>query len=293
MALSYWRRRETQADAAAFLKPDPEDKNVSPYEMADYARSLGLEATVRVGGDMQRLKQLLAVGLPVIVETWFIPEPDDQMGHYRLLSGYDDRARQFTAQDSYHGPNIRLDYAAFDELWLVFNRVYLVVYPPGQRDKLNAILGDDVHDQAMYARALETAQAEALAPVPECVAYQECDDAIAFAWFNVGGNLAALGRPQDAASAYDQARVLGLPWRMLWYQFGPYETYYAVGRYDDVITLASATLYVVNNLEESYYWRGLAYQAQGNDDLARADFENALKYNPNFSAAAEALEGME
>ena len=34
MALSYWGRGETQYDAASVLKPDPEDKNVSPWEMA-------------------------------------------------------------------------------------------------------------------------------------------------------------------------------------------------------------------------------------------------------------------
>jgi len=293
MALSYFHQTETQADAAAFLKPDPEDKNVSPYEMAVYARSLELEATVRVGGDLERLKQLIAAGLPVVVETWFIPEPGDQMGHYRLLTSYDDEARQFTAHDSYNGPNVLLDYDAFDELWRVFNRVYLVVYQPFQARQLAAILGDDVDRQHAYASALETAQAEAANPNAECVAYEACTDGTAFAWFNIGSNLSALGRHQEAAAAYDQARLLGLPWRMLWYQFGPYESYHAVERYDDVVTLATVTLNITDNLEESHYWRGMALLAQGETDKARDDFKAALKYNPNFDAASRALESLQ
>lgn len=301
MALSYFDRTETQADAAAFLKPDPEDKNVNPHEMAAYARSLGLEATVRVGGDLSRLKQLITAGFPVVVETWFIPEPGDQMGHYRLLTGYDDEVHQFITQDSYNGPNVRPDYASLDELWRVFNRVYLVIYYPSQTDRLAAILGNDLDvrepqssdDRGMYTQALEVAQAEAANPSADCVAYEDCADGSAFAWFNVGSNLTALGRHQEAATAYDQARLLGLPWRMLWYQFGPYESYYAVGRYEDVITLATVTLNVVDNLEESHYWRARAYLAQGDTDRAHADLRAAVKYNPNFTAAAEILESLE
>jgi tetratricopeptide (TPR) repeat protein len=293
MALIYFDQAKTQADTAAFLKPDPEDKNVSPHEMAAYARSLGLEATVRVGGDLTRLKRLIAAGLPVIVETWFIPEPGDQMGHYRLLTGYDDEVRQLTAQDAYNGPNVGLDYDAFDELWRVFNRVYLVVYDPAQADQLAAILGEDVDDRTMYTRALETAQTEAANPSAACLAYEDCADGTAFAWFNVGSSLTALGRHQEAAAAYDQARLLGLPWRMLWYQFGPYESYYAVQRYDDVVTLATVTLNVVGNLEESYYWRGMAYLAQEKAGQARDDFKAAVKYNPNFAPAVEALGALE
>lgn len=293
MALLYFGQFGDQADAASFLKPDPEDKNVSPHELAAYAQSLGLSTQLRVGGDLARLKRLIAAGFPVVVETWFIPEPGDQMGHYRLLTGYDDNARHFIAQDSYNGPNVRLNYDALDELWRVFNRVYLVVYEPAQESELVAILGAELDDQVMYTRALETAQEEVINPSTECVAYEDCADSTAFSWFNVGTSLNAVGQHQDAAAAYDQARLLGLPWRMLWYQFGPYETYYAAGRFDDVITLATATLNVVDNLEESHYWRGMAFLAQGNAGRARADFEAAVKYNPNFSPASEALESLQ
>ncbi len=70
-----------------------------------------------------------------------------------------------------------------------------------------------------------------------------------FAWFNLGTSLAMLQDYPGAAAAYDQAfaQYANLsteerPWRMLWYQDGPYQAYYHAGRYQDVIDLANTTL---------------------------------------------------
>jgi tetratricopeptide (TPR) repeat protein len=293
MALSYWGRTETQYQVASILKPDSEDKNVSPWEMESYVRSLGLGAIVRVGGTLDRLKALVRAGLPPIAETWYVRDARDQLGHYRLIVGYDDVAQQFITYDSLHGPDVTIGYQEMDELWRVFNRTYLVVYAPEQWEALAAILGPDLNDAAMYERALETAQFETTNPPGSCVAYADCADWVTFSWFNVGSSLTSLGRHPEAVPAYDQARQLGLHYRMLWYQFGPYESYHAVGRYDDVITLADATLVTTNNLEESYYWRGMARLAQGDVDGARADFEAALRYHENWPPAVVALSEMD
>ncbi len=74
----------------------------------------------------------------------------------------------------------------------------------------------------------------------------------------------------------------------MWYQFTPFEAYYANGRYQDVLALAEATIKGAGGLEEAYYYHGLALQATGQPG-AQADFEAALDYNPNFTLAAEAL----
>jgi tetratricopeptide (TPR) repeat protein len=110
-----------------------------------------------------------------------------------------------------------------------------------------------------------------------------------YAWFNAGTNYLALGRPAEAAAAYDQARTLSLPWRVLWYQFGPFEAYQQVGRYRDTIELANANLKSAKNLEESYYYRAIARRALGDEAGARTDLEIALRYNPNYARAAAAL----
>jgi tetratricopeptide (TPR) repeat protein len=289
MALSYWGRNETQVQIAPVLKPDPEDKNVSPSEMAAYARDLGLGATVRVNGTVEGLKDLVRAGFPVIVETWYVRDARDQLGHYRLIVGFDDAAQQFITYDSLHGPDVTIGYQEIDELWRVFNRIYLVVYQPERWDALAGILGPDVDDTAMYERALERARAEAANPPGSCVAYADCADWVTFSHFSAGTSLTSLGRHEEAAAAYDQARQLGLHYRMLWYQFGAYESYTAAGRYDDVVALADATLVTANNLEESYYWRGKARLALGDVQGARSDFNAALRYHEGWPPAAIAL----
>jgi tetratricopeptide (TPR) repeat protein len=80
---------------------------------------------------------------------------------------------------------------------------------------------------------------------------------------------------------FDEAFRLGLPFRMLWYQFGPYEAYYHVGRYRDVITLADDTAESTEEVEETNMWRGLAYAALGRTADALEQFEIALRFNPN------------
>jgi len=292
MALSYWGRGETQYNVAPALKPDPEDKNVSPWEMEVYTRGLGLGTIVRVGGDLERLKALIRAGFPIIVETWYVRDARDQLGHYRLVIGYDDAARQFITYDSLHGPDVTIGYRELDELWRVFNRIYLVVYAMERWESLAAVLGPDTDDAAMYQQALDTARAEATAPPESCVAYADCADWITFSWFSAGSSLTSLGRHTEAAAAYDRALQLGLHYRMQWYQFGPYESYYAAGRHGDVIALADATLATTGNLEESYYWRGKARLAQGDAAGARADFETALHYHENWSPAVIALAEM-
>ena len=290
MLLSYWGCEKTQQDAAPVLKPDPEDKHVGIYQMEAYARDQGFNVITRVNGSLDRLKELLRAGFPVMVETWHVRDARDQLGHYRLVVGYDDTARKFYLYDSLEGPDVSIGYREMDELWRVFNRIYMVVYTtPEEWETVAAILGSDLDDVAMLEQALGVARNEALALPTDCVAYADCADWVTFSWYNVGASLTALGRHEEAAAAYDRARQMGLHFRTLWYQFGPYESYYAVGRHDDVIALANATLATASNLEESYYWRGRARLALGDVEGARSDFTTALRYHEDWPPAASAL----
>ena len=280
MATSFFGRPETQAQAAAFLKPNPNDKNVGPDELVAYARSLGLEATWRAGGDLERLKLLLAHDVPVIVSLWITPKPNDGLGHYRVLVGYDAAAGRFTAYDSFIAPgvNLHVPYGQLDAEWRAYNRTYTLVYRPEQAAVVDLILGPDGEDHWMYERALAVAQAEAAAQPND-----------AHAWFNLGTNLVALGRTAEAVPAFDRARALRLPWRFLWYQFGPFEAYLAEGRLGDVLTLTAANLEQAADLEESHYYRGRALQAQGQTAASRAAYQAALRANPKFAPASHAL----
>jgi tetratricopeptide (TPR) repeat protein len=110
-----------------------------------------------------------------------------------------------------------------------------------------------------------------------------------FAWFNLGTSLVAAKEFEQAARAYDQARTIGLPWRMLWYQFGPFEAYYHAGRYEELISLARATLDVTIHVEEVHYWLGMSLLETGDVEGARKAFRRALKQRPDYAEAAEAL----
>ncbi len=276
MNTSYFGHPETQVEAAQYLKPNREDKNVNPHELAAYARTLGMKAIVRQGGSLEQMKQYLSHNIPIIAETWLVHDGDG-LGHYRLLTGYNDETGQFNTDDSLNGANFKVDYAKFDTDWRVFNRMYVVVYPPEQADIVATIIGKDIDDTTMYKKLVRQAQEEIDANPNDAIAY-----------FNLGDSLTRLGRYSDAVAAFDHARTLGLHWRRLWYQFTPFEAYYAVGRYQDVLDLTKATIDGTNGLEEAYYYEGLALYALSQDGPEEA-FEAAIAQNPNFTPAINAL----
>ncbi len=98
---------------------------------------------------------------------------------------------------------------------------------------------------------------------------------------------------------FDEARNIGLPWRMLWYQFGPLEAYNAVGRYGETIALARATIDTKGPndtylpVEEVYYYAGIAREALGETNNAIANYQTALQLNPNYTPAREALDNLQ
>lgn len=295
MALSYFGSPLNQADVGAALRRSPDDKNVSPHELFTFAQLQGMGAHLGVNGDEALVKRLVAGGFPVLIETWLEEEENNGMGHYRLIVGYDDERQSWIAYDSYVGTDlvqgsggeseadgayagIWLPYAETDALWKVFNRTFLVVFPKEVSETARAILGDGMQPGLVWQGALERAQAEI-----------DVDAGDAFAWFNLGTSAAALGMAGQAASAYDQARELGLPWRMLWYQFEPFVTYHAVGRYQDVVALADETLATTTSVEEIWYWKGQALSALGDATGARDAFAQAVALNPEYTVAVDAL----
>lgn len=274
--LSYYGYTGTQADAALFLKPNRDDKNVSPEQLVAYTAAQGSPVIMRLGGNIEQLKQFLSSGIPVLAETWLVHDGDG-LGHYRLVTGFDDNSGQLYTMDSLNGPDYTVSYEQFDNDWRVFNRLYIVAYQPEQAATVQAIIGPALDDTVMYEQLVAEAQADIAANPQDAIAY-----------FNQGEALTRLGRFQEAVEAFDQARQLGLHWRRLWYQFTPFEAYYAAGRYQDVYDLANATVKSSGGLEEAYYYRGLALLALGQAGAAD-DFEAAIAYNPNFTPAAEAL----
>jgi protein-tyrosine phosphatase len=245
-------------------------------------------ALVRQGGDLDLLKTLIVNEFPVLIEEGYDPPGRNLgwMGHYETVVAYDDNTQTIWVYDSYlgigSGYGRTYSYDEFDNWWRHFNRTFLVFFPLERTEELRALLGP--YEDVSWAAntALNKALQEAAA-----------DQSDGWAWFNAGVSAAKLGNYYDAASYFDLAFAQGLPFRVTWYHFAPYEAYYNVGRYQDVIDLANNTEATTLYVEETYYWRGMAYAAQGLTGDAQTQFELALDYNRNFTAAADALARVE
>ncbi|MEP7358548.1 MAG: C39 family peptidase [Anaerolineales bacterium] len=287
--LSFWGWKGDQHVVAAVLRPNQDDKNVSPPEIQAYLEANGYEAVVRVNGDVDTLRRFIAAGYPVMVQKGLTcGEGDDHctgwVGHYALIIGYDDRLKEFTLEDSFRGAGIKAYYRDLLAEWRAFNYVYIVPYPAGavRRAQVLSLLGQAADVETNYRAALARAEQEA--------ASSKYSPA-AFAWFNAGTNLAALGDFAGAAAAYDEARQIKLPSAMLWYQFGPFQAYFETGRYDDVEHLTSFAISAahLSGVEEAYYWRGRTREALGQHDRALDDYRAALEANPSYQLAQQAL----
>jgi tetratricopeptide (TPR) repeat protein len=298
MALTYWGWDGNRDVVGRAIKPHDKDKNVMPYEMEYYTNSQveGISALVRSGGDIDLLQRLVAAGFPVLTEKGYYEYDYNGklgwMGHYQFVTGFDRLKGVLVVQDTYKdGPNHEVPYDEFIEGWRSFNYIFLITYPPAREGEVLSLLGPWADPQWAIQRSLETARSE--------VQTLQAIDQF-FAAFNVGTAHVGLFQYVDAALAYDYAFSLyavlpddgNRPYRMMWYQTGPYWAYYYSARYQDVLNLATNTLEKTISepvLEESLYWRGMAKIALGDSTGAIQDFRDSLQWHPNFAPSLEGL----
>lgn len=307
MALTFWGWDGNRDVIGKVVMPvNDKDKNVMPYELQDYITENvpGMTSIVRNGGDIETLKRLVSAGFPIVVEMG-IYEVDingkySWMGHYGFVTGYDDNDQTIIYQDTYQpdpennpGPNRRIKYEKLIEDWRAFNYVFIVVYPVEKHNDVLTLLGPLADEEQANRRALEVAQFEG----NNLIGIDQF-----FAWFNAGTSHVALFQYTDAAIVYDYAFSLYAnldpndsirPYRMMWFQTGPYKAYFYTNRFTDVINLADTTLndtIAEPVLEESLYWRAKAYYMAGQTDLAIKDYRSALKVHPNWNPAIQALQ---
>jgi tetratricopeptide (TPR) repeat protein len=153
-----------------------------------------------------------------------------------------------------------------------------MVYPPEKEGSIKDILGEDWDPDTNRKRALETSQLQS-----------QMDPQNAFTWFNLGTNLIYFDRYSEAAAAYDQARTLGLPQRMLRYQFGPFIAYFNAFRTEDLKGIAKYALNITPNSEEAHLWYGWALYREGDKAGAASEFRKALFNDETYGDAEYAL----
>jgi tetratricopeptide (TPR) repeat protein len=282
MALSYFGIHESQAALANVLRPyqndqgNNDDKDVTMDELAADARTFGLLAYHRPGGTMASMKRFIAAGMPVIAET--VLTKDDDIGHFRVVKGYDDATLSVTQDDSMQGHNVQFSYSDFDAMWKKYNYEYLVLVPKTKQRLAEAILGSDLNPKVAWARTVALDRADLAR-----------DPSDSTSRFNLSVALYYVGDYTGSVREFEKVQN-SLPFRTLWYQIEPIEAYYQLGDYQKVFALTDAILNNGNRaFSQLYILRGIIDKKQGNIQAARAEFENAVLYNVNLKAARDAL----
>lgn len=280
MVLSYYGIVKSQFEVAAAIRPHMDDKAVFPQDIIRYVRQYNLAGVVRVNGSADLLKSLVSNGIPVITET--LLKPDDDIGHYRVVRGYDDQEGVFILGDPYYGAEVRMTYAEFDQVWRAYNRRYIPIYQPESELVVRQILGDDYDEQANFRGALAVAQNVAAANPGDVQTL-----------LNVGESYFGLEEYRQATAVWEQARALGVPFRTLWYISWPATAYNKLGEYDKVIALTNEVFAQSPVAPELLYEQGVAYLGLGNRERAKELFQLALSYDPNVDRAQEELDSLQ
>jgi len=289
MALRFWGWKGDQKTTEAVLKPFIKDRNVMPYEMLGYVQEhTELNGIVRYGGDLDLVKRLVASGFPVLIERGYIDRHEGWMGHYGLIVGYDDKLQEVTIPDTYLGM-IKMSYEEITRYWEQFDRIYLVIFPYERQQEVYDILGAQMDAQYNKEYTLDLISSQL---------YEREGLDQFFIWYSRGSICVELNDYLCAGESYDQAfniyaqlKEEERPWRMLWYQTGPYYAYYYLQRYQDLYTLTKQTLDKTpeDAIPETWVWKGRAEVKLGLRDEAIESFKQALFWHPDWWVAKEEL----
>ncbi len=282
MALRFYGIEQSQGELGQSLRPwqNPEgindDKSVTLEEVAEESKKYGFIPYRRPNGDVEKIKLFITYDMPVITRTWLGPSED--IGHYRVVKGYSETTKQLIQDDSLQNKNLWYSYDDFNVIWDKFNYEYLVLVPKDKQEIAEAILGNDIDEKVAWQKAVQRS---------EKILSQNPNDATAR--FNLSVAYYNVGNFQKSVEEYEKVESQ-LSFRTLWYQIEPVQAYYELGNYDKVFTITNQLLYNQNlAYEQAYLVRGKSYQKQGQNDLARQEFEKAVLYNPNWQEAKDAL----
>lgn len=258
---------------------DNDDKSVSSEEFVIWAQEYGMYAINRPNGTPEMLKKFIDAGIPVVLKTWL--HPNEDIGHFRIITGYSDEQQLFFQDDSYDGPNLTVRYTDLPDMWEPFQNQYFIIVPPEQKERVEQIVGEDIDPETawynLFRQSADTAMRDPQNP---------------YARFNIVIAQYHLGNMEETVATYEDAAA-SLPRRMLWYQIEPIRAYAALGNQNAVFELTESILTDQNRaFSELYILRGNMYQAEGNRAAARTEYETAVRYNENLSEARDALNAL-
>lgn len=253
-----------------------DDKAVFPEELVSEAKKYGYEAVYRPEGSTNMLQMLVANEIPVIMRSWLDDKED--IGHYKIVKGYDARNSTFTIDDSFVGPDQIVSFEDTDKLWKPFNYTYVLIYPKEKEQLVNAILGDNMDEKTAWHNALKRAEKDII---------QNTTDADAL--YNKAIAAYYLGDYRQTIDFFEKSRD-DVPERMLWYQPEPIFAYKFERKYDEATALADEILENGNTaFSELYQIKGDIYRERGEKEQAKEYYTQAEQYNKNYLPAREAL----
>lgn len=274
MALSFFGISRSQSELGNSLRPyqnpqgNNDDKSVTLEELAAKAEEFDLVVYHRPAGSVEILQQLIAQDLPVIARTWL--NPGEDIGHYRVVKGYDKQAGTLIQDDSLQGKNLIYSEADFLEIWEPFNFELLVLVSEPKREIVELILADILDENKAWSKALELSEEKIERSRANLDTY---------ALFNKSVALYHLGDYEQSVAFFEEVRDQ-LPGRMLWYQIEPILAYYQLGNYQQVMSISQEIFDSQNqSFSELLYLRGLIYEKQGQADLAASSFAAANRFN--------------
>lgn len=276
MALSYYGINVSQQELGNSLRPyqiaggDNDDKSVTLEELAEKSKEYGFIPYHRPNGNIEILKGFITHDMPIVTRTYL--RENEDIGHYRIVKGYDNATLQIIQDDSLQGANLKYSYDEFNVLWEKFNYEYLVLVPKEKQYVAEAILGEDRDALVAWRKAVENSEED----------LQE-NPADIYSRFNLSVALFNIGEYEKSVTEFEKVEN-SLPFRTLWYQIEPIEAYYELGNYDRVFSITNKVLNYHNRaFSELYFLRGQIYQKQGNLELTRSEFEKAVIYNNGFA----------
>lgn len=285
MILSFYDISKSQKELADEMRPyqhpkgDNDDKTIFPNEFVSWVEKFGLKAVYRPNGSIELLKLFTANEIPVVVKTWL--RPNEDIGHFRVVRGFDEKAQVIIEDDSFFGPNRRISYFDFMSLWQPFNYGYIPVYKPEKEQVVKTILGEEQDEEVVWWRAINRAKKES-----------ELDPQNIYPIFNLSTSYYHVGEYQKSVAEFEKVESR-LPRRMLWYQIEPILSYKELKNYDRVFQITDWLFDHGNRaFSELYQIRGEIYLKKGDKESARREFELALKYNKNFQPAKESLQDL-
>jgi tetratricopeptide (TPR) repeat protein len=278
MALSYYGINESQQTLGQLLRPyqnsigDNDDKSVTLQELVEIAPKYNLTAYRRPAGNAQIIKQFIAADIPVIARTWL--KPDDDIGHFRVIKGYDQTG--FFQDDSLQGKNLHYTYDVFDSIWKKYNYEYLVLIPSDKLQIAQAILGPDLNEKLSWQKAVDLSLQEL-----------NTNSTDTYARFNLSVAYYHIGEYQKSVDEFEKIQNL-ISFRTLWYQIEPIYSYMELRSYDKVMEITDKILNNNNRaFSELYIMRGDIYASRGDTQSAKQQYDLALLYNKSMPLAQQ------